>query len=307
VANNNNFAVKDAQTVSVLNLQTGLTQQTISDPSFVGAYRIAIDAAGRNAYVCNSDSTTLSIIDVTTNKVTHVIDGFNGPGGIVLSNTRPLAYVTNFGQNSDGHTVSVVNVNRRKIVATILVALAPQALALSPDDRFVYVVSYVNGEAGTGTLSVIRTRDNSVIKTMLGFFGPFWIALNKLGTLAYVTNFGSNDFTPVGTTVSVVNLKTLSIIKNIEIGTQPSGIAMSPDGAFAYVSRYNALYAHKDSKDLTYGESCVSIIRLKDNTIIAPTIPVGETAATLTIAPDGQKLYVCKFAQNTVAAVCLAS
>ena len=96
----------------------------------------------------------------------------------------------------------------------------------------------------------------------------------------------------------------ISVIKNIhKVGIQPSGIALSKDGKDLFVSNYNALYAHKDFQDLTCGEATISIIELKNFRVIAPTISVGETPATLTLAPDGKKLLVCKFVQNTVSEI----
>ena len=63
------------------------------------------------------------------------------------------------------------------------------------------------GQLNTGTISIIRTSDNSVqLNAISGLSGPFAIAITPDGKYAYVTNFGSNNFSPVGTTVSVINL-----------------------------------------------------------------------------------------------------
>ena len=237
-----------------------------------------------------------------------MITGFDGPGAIALS--KDHAYVTNYGapggvQSGNGNTVSVVDLKTRKIIDTITVDLAPSALVLCPCFCFLYVINYVDGNPGTGTLNIINTKTNKIVKTIRGFSGPFGIALTKDAEYAYVTNFGSNNFAPYGTSVSVVSLKTDRIIKNIEVGIQPAGIAISDK--FAYVSNYNALYARANFQNLTYGEGTVSIICLETMKVILPTISVGQTPATITLSPDENKLYVCKYVQNTVASIALTS
>jgi len=88
--------------------------------------------------------------------------------------------------------------------------------------------------------------------------------------VAYVTNqslnvvhmFRTSDFAPLG---------------NIPVGQQPTGIAISPDGAFALV-------ANK-------GGDSVSRIDLATSTVVA-TIPVPGNPTAVAITTDGSKAYV---------------
>jgi len=308
VANSNNYSIPGSDSVTILDLKKGISMLTIHDNSFVEPYRIAIDSGGKFAYVCNSGSPatvlepgTVSVIHIKSNRVIALIEGFDGPGGIVI--TENIAYVTNYGApggltSGNGKTVSVIDLTTRKIINTIVVDLAPAALALSPHENFLYVISYVDGTIGSGTLNIISTRTNTIINRITGFFGPFDIAITKDGRFAYVTNFGSNDFAPYGTTVSVVDLMMNSIINNIQLGIQPSGIAISND--FAYVSNYNTLYAKANFQNLTPGEGTINVVCLKCQKVIGPTISVGQSPSTITLSPDNNKLYVCKYVQNTV-------
>ena len=309
VANSNNYSIPGSDTVTVLDLKKGLVKTTIHHPSFDGPYRIAIDDCGKFAYVCNSESPriqglpgTLSIIDIKQNQVVGTISGFDGPGGIVIS--KNIGYVVNYGADGglvsgNGKTVSVVDLKQRRIINTINVDLAPAALALSPCHKFLYVVCYVDGKPGTGKLNVISTKSHRIITTVSGLFGPFGIDVTKDGMFAYVTNFGSNDFAPYGTNVSVVDLHDYRIVKNIEVGIQPSGIVVGDH--FAYVSCFNELYAKSNFQQLTAGESTVNVISLKCKKVVAPAIPIGQTGSTLSLTHNGKKLYVCKYVQNTVA------
>jgi YVTN family beta-propeller protein len=151
-------------------------------------------------------------------------------------------------------------------------------------------------------MDVIRTSDNTVVATVGGFSGPFAIALTPNGRRAYVTNFGSNNFEPFGTTVSVVDLTTNQIVDMIDLGIQPSGIAIA-NNCLAYVTNYNTLYAAPDFQDLTAGQGTVNIIDTKSNTVIAPTIVVGQSPANIVIAPNGKYAYVSNYTSNTVSVI----
>lgn len=306
VANNNNYNIPNQYTVSVLDLKNNTVKQTIHDPSFNEPFRVAISPDGKKAYVANSNGTTLSIIDTKQNQVIGIIDGFDGPSGIVITPDGTFAYVNNYGGpdgvgSGNGTTVSVVNLKTNAIIGEIIVGLAPAALAISPNGKFVYSINYVDGMPGTGTMSIIKTKDNAVVDTISGLFGPFGIAVTPNGEYAYVTNFGSNDFAPIGTTVSVVKLRhDRKIVETIELGIQPSGVAITPNGRFVYVTNYNTLYAGTNFTKLTPGGGTVNIIDTRTNEVIPPTIAVGHSPNAVTISPNGKFAYVTNFTSNTV-------
>jgi len=309
VANNNNYGITDQDTVSVLNLTNNTVQQIIHDDSFDEPYRIAINSTGTKAYVTNSNGSTITIIDIPTNTVEGLIDGFDGPSGIVITPSGNFAYVNNYGApaglgSGNGRTISVVNLNTNTIVETIVVGLAPAALAITPDGAFVYVVNYIDGTPNNGTISVIQTSTNTVVKTITGLSGPFGIAITPNGKYAYVTNFGSNNFIPIGTTVSVVDLSNNTISATINLAIQPSGIAITPDGCFAYATNYNTLYSHpKTFTGLTAGQGTINIIDIATNTVIPPIIAVGQSSNSIAISPNGKFAYVTNYTSNTVSVV----
>jgi YVTN family beta-propeller protein len=306
VANNNNYGISGGDTVSVLNIRNNTLIQTISDPSFNQPYTVTINAAGTKAYITNSNAETITIIDIPSNTVSGVITGFDGPSGMVITPDGTKAYVNNYGGpggvgSGNGTTLNVVDLATNSIIgAAIDVDQAPAALAISPDGKFVYSINYVNGNPGTGTMSVVATSSNSVVATITGFSGPFGIALTPDGRFAYVTNFGSNNFAPFGTTVSVVDLKSNAITATIGVGIQPSGIAITPDGKYAYVTNYNTLYAGPGFTNLTAGEGTVTIIDIATNTVIPPTLAVGESPSGIAITPNGKNAYVTNYTGNTV-------
>lgn len=310
VANVNNYEIINENTVSVINLKKNAIETTIRDFSFNEPYTVTLNAEGTKAYVTNSNSSTVSIIDTRTNQVIDVIPGFDGPSGMVIDHARNIGYVNNYGgpegvESGNGKTISLVNLDSNTIVGTIEVDLAPVALAIAPDGKFVYVINYVDGNPGTGTMNIIQTDINQVIDTVRGLFGPFSIALTPNGKFAYITNFGSNNFDPIGTTVSVINLKKHRITATINLALQPSGIGITPNGRFAYVSNYNTLYRHKNFTELTAGQGTVAIIDIATNKVIPPTIAVGSSPARVTISPNGKFAYISNFTANTIDVIAL--
>lgn len=315
VANNNNYGIANEDTVSVLDLSNNTVATTIdygSDDQ--QPYTVTMNPAGTKAYVTNSNGTTITIINVATNTIAGTIGGFDGPSGMAITPNGAFGYVNNYGSGNpepsgSGTTVRVVDLNTNTIVGpAITVGLAPAALAITPDGAFVYVVNYVDGNPNTGTISIIRTSDNTVVApTITGLSGPFAIAITPDGKYAYVTNFGSNNFTPIGTTVSVVDLTTNTIVNTINLALQPAGVAITPDGRFVYATNYNTLYAGAGFTDLTAGQGTVNIIDRASNTVIPPIIAVGQSPANIAIAPNGAFAYVSNFTSNTVNVIALQS
>lgn len=307
VANNNNYGVPCEDNVSVLNLHHNTLKTTINDGSFNQPYTITMNADGSKAYVTNSNDTTVTIIDTSSNTVIGVIGGFDGPSGMVITPDGNTAYVNNYGGpegvgSGNGTTVSVVNLNTNSVVGSpITVGLAPAALAITPDGQFVYVANYVDGNPGTGTISIIQTSNNTVVGTINGLFGPFAIEITPNGKYALVTNFGSNNFAPIGTTLSIIKLRNNTIVKTITLGIQPSGLAITPDGHYAYVSNYNTLYADgQNFTGLTAGQGTVNIIDVHTKELKHTTIPVDQSPDAIAISPNGKYAYVSNYTSNTV-------
>jgi len=319
VANNNNYGTDDGDSVTVIDLTTNLIEKTIIDDSFNQPYTITINPAGTYAYVTNSYTTTITVIKIATNEVSAVIEHFDGPSGMVITSDSSTGYVNNYGAGGTSGTIStvnVVNLSTNLISDVITVGLAPAGLAITSDDAFVYVINYVDGDNETGTISVIQTSDKTVeVSAVTGLSGPFAIAITPDDSFAYVTNFGSNNFTPIGTTVSVVDLTTKAITATVDLAIQPAGIAITPDGKFAYATNYNSLYSPYGAYDgenlvgtvniLVPAQGTVNVIDIASNTVVAPTIAVGQSPANVAISPSGEFGYVSNFTSNTVNVIAL--
>jgi YVTN family beta-propeller protein len=304
VANNNNYGIPNQDSVTVIDAQKNRIITTIYDPSFNQPYAITIYK--NKAYVMNSNSSTITIINTIDNKVIGIINGFDGPSGMVISLDGNIGYINNYGGSDgkgsgNGNTISVIDLKNEKIIQEIQVGLAPVDLAMTPDGKKIYVINYESGTPNSGTISIINTETNTVIGNINGFFGPFNIRISPNGIFAYVSNFGSNNFSPFGTTLSIINLNMNIIIKTITLGIQPSGIAISPNGKTIYVTNYNTLYQDPiNFNNLTSGQGIVNIIDADTHYLYSKTIEVSQSPANAIISPNGQYLYISGYMSNVI-------
>ena len=213
----------------------------INDPSFNTPSTVII--SNGSVYVTNADSTTISVIDMATNKVSRVIDGFDKPYRIVINNSGDTGYVCNYGDGKTIGTVSVVDLNTYTIIKNIKVGYGPCNCALSIDNNKLCVTNY--GNSITPTINIINTSSLIVTKELDSPYGtPFNINVNN-NNVAFISSvlFFYSQYT---TFLTAINLKTNAYIDNVGI---PSlgilyGIVFSPnpDITQVYLLNYKILY-----------------------------------------------------------------
>ena len=84
-------------------------------------------------------------------------------------------------------------------------------------------------------------------------------------------------------TVSVIDTATNTVTATVNVGSDPVGVAVNPDGTKVYVT-------NSDGNN-------VSVIDTATNTVTA-TVNVGNGPFGVAVNPDGTKVYVANFAQQ---------
>jgi YVTN family beta-propeller protein len=288
----------DDNTVSVINTANNKVVATISVGGFPDA--VATTPDGTHAYVTNAFDSNVSVIDTASNTVVATISVGSSPNGVAITPNGtqryedddrrhpPLAYVTNGADN----TVSVIDTASNKVVATIPVRQDPTGVAFTSDGTHAYVTNQLDD-----SVSVIDTASNTVVDTISGFPDfvlPIGVAITPNGaqpyerddrrhnSFAYVTNNvpdidGSNF---PASTVSVIDTASNTVVATIPVGEYPNGVAITPDGAHAYVA--NNLSPTDGSIN---SAGVVSVIDTARNKVVA-TIPVGSGPVGVAITPD---------------------
>ena len=161
-----------------------------------------------SAYISNSGSNSVSVIDTETNTVVGApIKVGSFPGGIAVTPDGKFAYVA----NEDDDAVSVINAATNTVIgSSIMVGSGPFGVAVTPDGKFVYVTNQLDN-----TVSVIDTALKQVVATINVGISPVGVAITPDGKFAYVANYGSD-------TVSVINTATKTVVvSGISVGHSP--------------------------------------------------------------------------------------
>ena len=186
------------------------------------------------------------------------------PGGFAIDEQRGYIYVTLNSNNS----VGIVNMKTGKFEAHVPVGVAPYSVIIK-DDK-IYVTNW------GGRLAV--KSDKTAMST---------------GTAVVVdpkTGIASSG------TVSVIDLNSRKVIKEIKVHLHPSGMVLHPDGSRLYVANANS--------DL------ISVINTQTDEVIKDInpkpmaeLPFGSAPNALAISSDGKTLYVANGGNNLIAVI----
>lgn len=279
----------DSGTVSVIDTATNTVSATITTGDVPVGVAVAPD--GATAYVTNVASDTVSVIDTATNAVTGTITSPD-PVAVAVSPNGATAYVANGGSTN---TVSVIDTATNTVTATIDDVPRPVRVAFSPDGATAYVIQ--DQTIGFDNFSVIDTATTTVTASIsTGGANPRGLAISPDGTTAYVVNNFSENLSVIDTTTSP---PTVTAILDVGITVEEEGVssvassygvAVTPDGATAYVTNLTGQ---------------VLVMDTATNTIAPATIDVGAFSDPYQLAftPDGFAAYVANHELGTVSVI----
>jgi YVTN family beta-propeller protein/autotransporter-associated beta strand protein len=137
---------------------------------------------------------------------------------------------------------------------------------------------------GSNSVTVIDTPTNTTVPPATAVQSqPTTAAVRGDESLVYVTNSNSN-------TVSLINTANNTVVATINVGANPLGVAVSPDGTRAYVTN-NGLASNS-----------VSVINTATNTVVT-TINGFGLPSGVAISPDGTRAYVTNIGTNNVSVI----
>lgn len=238
---------------------------------------VAVTPDGRHAYIANRAAGVVTVVDTTIDKVIAKIPTPAGPPQyIAFTPDGNHAYVSIFNPEKTINLVAVLDTQTTRVQQTILVDQRPVALAVSPDQHFVYVPSH-----DAGAIDIIDIETSTVVRKVAVPANPHWIRSATDGKVAYIANHESN-------VLSVLDTASNTVIQTIAVGTSPHSVAVSPDGRQVAVVCF-------DSND-------VYLIDTTTNKV-SGTVMVGTNPQDVTYSPDGRYLYTANVESNTVSVV----
>lgn len=235
----------------------------------LGLVLACMPLAAQYAYITNSLTNRVDVLDIATQQTVGSIPIAGGPTGITVLPATGRVYVASLGNNT------VTAIEGLRAVATISVGSGPHGLALSPDGSRLYVThSYSN------SVSVINTAANTVETTITVGNNPFGVAVNPVSSQAYVTVLRASN-------VAVINGSSLSVTGGYPTQDLPFGLAVSPDGSWLFVVNTNGN----------------SISAIRTATGATTIIPVGTGPNAVAFNTDGSRAYVTNGQSNTVSVI----
>lgn len=259
-------------TVSVIDTTVNEVVATIEVG--VSPQDIVITPDGALLYVTHPDLHALSVIETAGNTVAATIPIAGSPRAIAMAPDGALAYVGYVSQAPYGDFVSAIAVATQTVTATVAFPrwFLPglQSVAISPDGAFVYVTTYL-----FQSVYIVDTSSHAIV----GFLGR---EVGGSGSVGYrgtsaVTLDGASLFVPnyYRPAVEIFNAASGGLPHIIPTTSRPEMVAMTPDGAFAYVT---------GSPDGPSTGGDVTVIDIVARTVVGQ-IPVGSTPQAIAISP----------------------
>nr|WP_307257625.1 beta-propeller fold lactonase family protein [Oikeobacillus pervagus] len=191
-----------------------------------------------------------------------------------------------FTANMDINTVSITDVNKMKVLAEIPVGKEPVQLALSPDEKTLYVSCRYSG-----TVDLISVKDKKKIDTIQVGNEPFGLLTSQDGQKLYVAKFREDS-------VSVINLHDQKIVNEIKVGDRPRTLALTADGKKLYVPQYlEGTISVVDTKKEKV-KKVIPLAESPDQSDRKKSQGIPNTLEQIVIAPDGKTAWVAHYLTN---------
>jgi len=211
---------------------------------------VVSDRDGKRVFVTDSESNTVSVVDLNTGGIVKAIPTGSYPHGLRLSPDGQELFIANVEDGS----VSVIDVASLEELARISVGKAPVQVGFTPDGTRVYV-----SLRDENKVAVIDRAARQVITKIDVGRNPIQVFATPDGRYVYVANQGSD--TDPDNRVSIIDVASNEVVKTLTVGAGAHGVTISTDGQFAYVTNIK--------------DNSVSVIDAASQTVVR-TIPVGE-------------------------------
>jgi YVTN family beta-propeller protein len=266
---------------------------------------IATSSDGTRLLVTNYGRNSVSVIDTDTCRVVETIAGLDEPFAIAMaSEDAARAYVSTVSTAYDA--LRVIDVPSNTVVATHPLALSVSDLVVSPDGRYVYAsrndargadVAVLDTTTGRVEALEVATTPGTTTECVrvsaegyrlyVGTNGPAGGRLVVIGTHPQYDTpcAGRSSWRPKSPTRSRAGAEQtgLRVIDTIEIGLPVRDVALSPNGAIAYVASC--------APELG---AVIDVVDTRTNNIIG-TRKIGEIGGILTgltLSRDGGRAYL---------------
>jgi YVTN family beta-propeller protein len=214
---------------------------TTSGPGGIGASGAVVHPDGTRIYIANPDwmtgglESSVWVLDRATNTIVDEISCGKGSCGVVVHPNGKVAYVT----NAFAGTIAVFDTDTHEVIDTIVLETVdpnevsfPVPIIVHPAGTYVYAANRQGP-----SFWAVDTATHEFITLAIGH-SHVGIGVNPRGTAVYLPDMHDRDpnLPPQGTTVDVIDTKTLQVIGTIQDVNAPVDVAVHPDGTRIYVT-----------------------------------------------------------------------
>jgi DNA-binding beta-propeller fold protein YncE len=190
------FGGSSSVSMYTVNSTTGALTSIGMIAAGAGPDSVAVDPAGKFAYVSNFASNDVSMytIDATTGALASngTIATGTGPASVVVDPSGKFAYAANFNSNNVSMYAVDATTGALASAGTIAAGAGPVSVAVDSSGKFAYVVNLTSNDVSMYTINATTGALTST-GTIAAGQSPTSIAVHPSGKFAYVTNSGSND------------------------------------------------------------------------------------------------------------------
>ena len=193
-----------------------------------------IDPADSTKYVPDNK---LSVVDLTTRKVTQILEAGLGASGVSISPSGDLALVCNRAED----TISIFTIAGKTLTPAGKISFpakaSPSHVVFMPSGNKALVTR--DGDSRISVLAVDRAAVTLTDYDISAGLHPYSIAMNRDGDFAVVANMavGGRD----DGSLSLIDLKSdyPHVVNTVNVAPAPEGLALSADGNFIASSSIN--------------------------------------------------------------------
>lgn len=266
-------------------------RETGDAPGFTVTAEIAVQGGAISGIAASPDGTRLmvthygddscSLIDTAHSVVTQTIVDIDEPFAVAVSDgSKSRAYVSTVSAAYD--SILTYDMHADRVVAVHPVAYSVTDLAVSPHGRYVYASRTAADGADVAILDTETGKEDAIgIAAAAGVIAEC-VRVSPDGRQLYVAVNG-----PFAAELVVIDAHSKNVVNSIEIGSPIRDIALSPDGATAYVGSCGP--------DVSAVLDVLEIGNIRGSRAIVNTYKVGEMAGCLTqltLSRDGRRAYL---------------
>jgi YVTN family beta-propeller protein len=236
-------------------------------------YFIDVSRDGKRAYVANSGSANVSVLDLDQHKVIATVAVGAKPGLARVSPDGKIVVVTNRGDDS----VSLIDAGTLAVRATVKVCRSPEQIAILP---YAPPKAFVSCSA-SNQVAAIDLEKGALLTLLDVGKTPISLTLKPDGGQLFVQNYEAQSISDISTATNEVNGTYL-------IGRNPVSGVVTDDNSLLYVANF--------------GSDSIAVYDINNGRVTA-SVPVGAKPDAMALTPNQSYLLVCDTAAGEVAVV----